>query len=135
MKRSPLSTRIVVLVDLDLSAPSFRCLLLEGVCPVKELVPVKAQSDTPSSRCLGDLLAFAMLDLGESRNVFEVERAKHDGFVAYGCEGWRVASAFCRGGVKGEEWFETLVARLVVRVRGEGVRGMRPPAVRVEKMP
>lgn len=28
-----------------------------------------------------------------------------------------------------------LAARLVVRVRGDGVRGMRPPAVRVEKMP
>lgn len=31
--------------------------------------------------------------------------------------------------------FETLVARLVVLVRGDGVSGMRPPAVRVEKMP
>lgn len=28
-----------------------------------------------------------------------------------------------------------LAARLVVRVRGDGVRGMRPPAVRVEKIP
>ena len=28
-----------------------------------------------------------------------------------------------------------LVVRLVARVRGDGVRGMRPPAVRVEKMP
>lgn len=27
------------------------------------------------------------------------------------------------------------VAKLVVLVRGEGVRGMRPPAVRVENMP
>lgn len=40
----------------------------------------------------------------------------------------------CLGGVKGDTLFETLLARLVVRVRGEGVRGIRPPAVRVEKM-
>lgn len=37
--------------------------------------------------------------------------------------------------MKGEELFEVLTARLVVRVRGDGVRGMRPPAVLVEKMP
>jgi hypothetical protein len=30
---------------------------------------------------------------------------------------------------------EVVVARLVVRVRGEGVSGIRPPAVRVENMP
>ena len=38
------------------------------------------------------------------------------------------------GGVNGEDWFEVL-AKLVDRVRGEGVSAMRPPAVRVEKMP
>jgi len=37
--------------------------------------------------------------------------------------------------VKGEELFEALVARLAVRVRGDGVKGIRPPAVRVEKIP
>lgn len=44
-------------------------------------------------------------------------------------------SVDCRGGVNGEDWVGVLVARLIVRVRGDGVRGMRPPAVRVEKMP
>ncbi len=47
----------------------------------------------------------------------------------------RLLSAVCRGGVNGEEWLDALVARLVVRVRGDGVRGIRPPAVRVEKIP
>ncbi len=47
----------------------------------------------------------------------------------------RLFSVVCRGGVNGEEWLDALVARLVVRVRGDGVRGIRPPAVRVEKMP
>ncbi len=37
--------------------------------------------------------------------------------------------------MNGDELFETLVARLVVLVRGDGVSGIRPPAVRVEKMP
>ncbi len=44
-------------------------------------------------------------------------------------------SVDCLGGVKGEALFETVVAKLTVRVRGEGVRGIRPPAVRVEKRP
>lgn len=44
-------------------------------------------------------------------------------------------SVVCRGGVNGEEWFDVLVARLVVLVRGDGVSGIRPPAVRVEKIP
>ena len=37
--------------------------------------------------------------------------------------------------MNGEDWAEVFVTRLVVRVRGDGVRGMRPPAVLVEKMP
>ena len=37
--------------------------------------------------------------------------------------------------MNGEELFETLVAMLVVLVLGDGVNGMRPPAVLVEKMP
>lgn len=47
----------------------------------------------------------------------------------------RVDSVVWRGGVNGDEVFETLVARLVVLVRGDGVSGIRPPAVRVEKIP
>lgn len=35
--------------------------------------------------------------------------------------------------MKGEELL--LFERAAVRVRGDGVKGMRPPAVRVEKMP
>ena len=38
------------------------------------------------------------------------------------------------GGVNGEDWFEVL-AKLVARIRGEGVSANRPPAVRVENMP
>jgi hypothetical protein len=40
-----------------------------------------------------------------------------------------------RGGVKGEDPFEARLARLVALVRGEGVKGIRPPAVFVEKRP
>lgn len=47
----------------------------------------------------------------------------------------RLSSVVCLGGVNGEELFGALTARLAVRVRGEGVSGMRPPAVLVEKMP
>ena len=46
-----------------------------------------------------------------------------------------MVSLDCLGGVNGEVLLDAFDARLVVRVRGEGVRGMRPPAVRVEKMP
>ena len=38
-------------------------------------------------------------------------------------------------GTKGEEWLEVFVAKLAVLARGDGVRGIRPPAVLVEKMP
>ena len=37
--------------------------------------------------------------------------------------------------MNGDELFDALIAKLVVRVRGEGVKGIRPPAVRAEKMP
>lgn len=40
-----------------------------------------------------------------------------------------------RGGVKGDEFTETLVAALAVRPLGEGVSGMRPPAVLDENRP
>lgn len=38
-------------------------------------------------------------------------------------------------GVNGDEVIDTLVAMLVVLALGEGVRGIRPPAVFVLKMP
>ena len=79
-----------------------------------------------------------MFDFGESRNAcaFDVDRAKYEEKLFWvDCEGIRAASVVWRGGVKGEEWLEVLVARLVVRVRGDGVRGIRPPAVRDEKRP
>jgi hypothetical protein len=41
----------------------------------------------------------------------------------------------CLRGVNGEGVMGAFDASFVVRLRGEGVRGMRPPAVRVEKMP
>lgn len=40
-----------------------------------------------------------------------------------------------RGGVNGDEAVGTLVGALVVRALGDGVRGMRPPAVFDENRP
>lgn len=40
-----------------------------------------------------------------------------------------------RRGVDGDEAVETLVATLAVLCLGDGVRGILPPAVLVEKMP
>jgi hypothetical protein len=40
-----------------------------------------------------------------------------------------------RGGVNGEEFVERFVATLMVLVLGDGVRGIRPPAVFDEKRP
>ncbi len=37
--------------------------------------------------------------------------------------------------MNGEEFVEMLVAELIVLVRGDGVRGIRPPAVFDEKRP
>ena len=138
MKRSPASIRTVVLPDLERRGPFFRLQLFEGVCPTAGPVPVKVQSDTPSSRCLGEFLALAMFDFGESRYAdFEVDLAKYcERLPLYvDCDVARMPSDDCLGGVNGEELFEALVARLAVLVRGDGVRGIRPPAVRVEKMP
>jgi hypothetical protein len=45
----------------------------------------------------------------------------------------RDEASWCLSGVYGEE-FTTFVL-VVVRCRGEGVRGIRPPAIRVEKRP
>ena len=79
-----------------------------------------------------------MLDFGESRNVvvLDVDLERKEDTLPYA--DWDTilfVSVVCRGGVNGEEWFEVFVARLVVLVRGDGVNGMRPPAVLVEKMP
>lgn len=67
--------------------------------------------------------------------AFEIDRENAVALLTYvACVGIRLLSVVCLGGVKGEEVVDTLVARLVVRFRGEGVKGMRPPAVFVEKM-
>lgn len=60
--------RTVVLPDLVRAETSFRARSLDdGDCPEEGPVPVKDQSETPSSRCLGDLRVLAMFDLGDSR--------------------------------------------------------------------
>jgi len=47
-------------------------------------VPVKVQSETPSSRCLGDFLALAMFDFGESRGiVLDVDLEKYEETLPY----------------------------------------------------
>lgn len=50
-------------------------------------------------------------------------------------DGSRLCIDSPRRGVEGEEVVETLVAALGARARGEGVKGIRPPAVLVEKRP
>lgn len=55
-------------------------------------------------------------------------------------EKWVEESLLCigwagRGGVNGEEPVERLLATLMVRVLGDGVRGILPPAVLEEKRP
>lgn len=94
-------------------------------------VPVRAKSDTPSSRALrGVETPLAMLDFGESRcAALELDRAK--------CE-VRLPpydDLDCLSGVNGEESRLTGTVLTDDRWRGDGVRGMRPPAVRVEKIP
>lgn len=137
INRSPASARRVIFAGLDRNGPFFREQLFDGVCPMVVPVPVKVQSEIPSSRCLGECLALAIFDFGESRYAnLELDLAKYDDKLPYmDCEVTRALSVDWQGGVKGEEWFEVVGARLVVRVRGDGVRGIRPPAVRVENMP
>lgn len=67
MKRSAAlcGMRMVVFPPLDRSAASFLALSFEGVWLVAGPVPVNVQSETPSSRCLGECLAFAMFDFGD----------------------------------------------------------------------
>jgi hypothetical protein len=79
MNRSPASARRVIFAGLDRSGPFFRAQLFDGVCPTVVPVPVRVQSDIPSSRCLGECLALAMFDFGESRYAgFELDLAKYD---------------------------------------------------------
>ena len=69
---------MVVFPERERSGPSFRLRLFDGVCLILAPVPVSAQSDTPSSRCLGVCFALAIFDFGDSRYVFDVDRAKYD---------------------------------------------------------
>ena len=126
--------RIVVFAVLARRTASFFDLSRTGVEVVLGPVPVNVHSDTPRSRCLGECLLLAIFDLGDcayanfdtERETDREKRLEGSG-LCIDCEG--------RGGVKGEELVETFVATLVVLVRGEGVRGILPPAVLVEKMP
>ena len=96
-------------------------------------VPVSVKSETPSSRARRGVCAFlAIFDFGESRcEGLEADLVKIDvKFPLY--IGLEVFSDAFLSGVNGEE--PLLNANVVVRVRGEGVNGMRPPAVRVENL-
>ncbi len=120
---------MVVLPLLARSALSFRAFSLDGVA-VLGPVPVKVHSETPSSRCFGDCLFLMMFDLGEYEN-FDTDL---DTDLEKKAEGSRLWIDSPRG-VEGDDVVETFVTALVVRARGEGVRGIRPPAVLVEKRP
>lgn len=56
--------RTVVFPALERTADSFLARSLDGVCVIGP-VPVKVHSEMPRSRCLGDCLPLAMLDLGD----------------------------------------------------------------------
>lgn len=67
--------RIVVLVGRDRKAPSFLARCFDGVWEMPGPVPVKVQSEAPSSKCLGDFLPWAMFDFGDCwYDVREIER-------------------------------------------------------------
>ena len=131
MNRSPYDR--VVLVDFCRRGP-FRDLLLLGVFAP---VPVSVKSETPSSRARRGVCAFlAILDFGESRCVFlDADFVKCEDrfppYVDFDDLILSLSNVFLSG-VKGEELLFDIVA---VRVRGEGVKGIRPPAVREEKSP
>jgi hypothetical protein len=122
------------LVDLALIGPFFVRLLTGVLHPV----PVRAKSETPSSRaCRGVWTPFAMLDFGESRCDLLVDdfakcAVKFPPYVDLAGLMLSSAETFFSGGVNGDDW---LTERFCVRVRGDGVKGIRPPAVRVEKSP
>jgi hypothetical protein len=124
----------VVLVDFWRRGPFLDRLLAGVLAPV----PVRAKSETPSSSARrGVCVPLAMLDFGESRcDVLDADFEKcDDRFPPYvdfeGALMLSLSNVF-RSGVKGDE-FKT--GNVVVRLRGEGVKGIRPPAVRVEKSP
>ena len=97
-------------------------------------VPVKVHSETPRSRCLGDCLLFAMFDLGDCWYAnFETDRDTEREKIVAASGRWIDCAG--RGGVYGDEFVDMLVAALVALIRGDGVSGMRPPAVLDEKRP
>ena len=78
-------------------------------------------------------MLLAMLDFGESRCDLEVDFAKcDDKFPPYVDLDLMSSDPFLSG-VNGDDWL--LKTSVVFLARGEGVRGIRPPAVRVENMP
>ena len=124
---------IVVLPALDLSTVSFLDFSLEGVPDVLGPVPVNVQSETPRSNPFGDCLDLAMFDFGELAYVnletdLEIDREKK----VEGSDLWMDCSF--RNGVEGDEVADTF-DKLVVLWLGDGVRGILPPAVLVEKRP
>lgn len=115
MKRSAELYAMRVLVGLERMVLSF--FDLAGVLVVVVVpVPVSDHSDTPSSNRRGDCVMRAMFDFGESCVFLEIERWKRDMRLPP----WIDSCAWTSG-----VW--------VLGVRGEGVNGIRPPAVRVEK--
>jgi hypothetical protein len=128
MNRSPYER--VVLVDFCRRGPFLDLLLLGVLQPV----PVSVKSETPSSKARRGVCApLAMFDFGESRCcVLEADFVKcDDKFPPYVDLMLSFSNVFLSG-VKGEE---LLCVMAVVRARGDGVKGIRPPAVRVENMP
>ncbi len=100
-------------------------------------MPVSVKSETPSSKARRGVCALlAMFDFGESRcDVLEADFAKcDDRFPPYvDLDDLMLSfSMVFLSGVKGDE---LLFDNVVVRLRGEGVRGIRPPAVREENIP
>jgi hypothetical protein len=112
MKRSAALYAILVLVGRDRRVLSFFALGVLVVLPV----PVSVHSDTARSATRRGELTRAMFDLGESRAVLEMERWMRDMKLPPWIDSCACASGVCVRGV-----------------RGEGVNGIRPPAVRVEK--
>lgn len=122
------------MVVLDLIGP----FLVRPLTGVLHPVPVRAKSETPSSRaCFGVWMLFAMLDFGESRCDLLVDdfakcAVKFPPYVDLAGLMLSSAETFLSGGVNGDD---LLMERFCVRLRGDGVKGIRPPAVRVEKSP
>jgi hypothetical protein len=132
MNRSPNDR--VVFVDLCRRGP-FLALLLAGV--LVQPVPVRVKSETPSSRARrGVAVALAMFDFGESRcDVLEADFEKcEERLPPYVDVDARMLS-FLDDGLSGVKGDELLTAKVIVRARGDGVRGILPPAVLDENMP